>query len=268
LKKNLFTIGEISRIKGITAKALRFYDRIGLLKPSSVNPENGYRYYSAEQFIQIDIIRALREIDVSPTEIRTVLAIKNTEKMMEFLDAQRGRIAERIEVLQRMNETITSVQDSVRDSVSSVVHRNPYRKLIAERRILTLPYTGFTDYDGAVMAFSRFDGLIKKYGLSNAYQTGILFEEQEGTSVPSRIFNRVEINKFSDMSATSLLPAGDYVCICYSESNAHQQLAKINRYCAKHKIGSSVILQVEMLNDIFSVTPAMIELQILAGAGR
>src|SRR5512138_193567 len=56
MQKKLFSIGEVSKIKGVTKKALRFYERIGLLKPHYINPFNRYRYYSIEQFVYIDII--------------------------------------------------------------------------------------------------------------------------------------------------------------------------------------------------------------------
>ncbi|MDD4096808.1 MAG: MerR family DNA-binding transcriptional regulator, partial [Oscillospiraceae bacterium] len=58
MKDGLFSIGEVSKSKGITVKALRFYDEIGLLKPHFIDPESGYRYYHADQMLPIDIIKA------------------------------------------------------------------------------------------------------------------------------------------------------------------------------------------------------------------
>lgn len=40
MKKEIYSIGEVSKIKGVTIKALRFYEKIGLLKPYEVNPAN------------------------------------------------------------------------------------------------------------------------------------------------------------------------------------------------------------------------------------
>jgi DNA-binding transcriptional MerR regulator len=87
----MFSMGEISRIKGKTKKALRFYDRIGLLSPSFTNPDNGYRYYSMEQFVQMDIIKALRGMDVSPMDIRTILIKESPGALMDFLESQADR---------------------------------------------------------------------------------------------------------------------------------------------------------------------------------
>ena len=40
----LLTIGEVAKLDGITAKALRYYDAHNILKPAAVDPATGYRY--------------------------------------------------------------------------------------------------------------------------------------------------------------------------------------------------------------------------------
>ncbi|WP_425648843.1 MerR family DNA-binding transcriptional regulator [Bifidobacterium pseudocatenulatum] len=39
----LLTIGEVAKLDGITAKALRYYDAHNILKPAAVDPATGYR---------------------------------------------------------------------------------------------------------------------------------------------------------------------------------------------------------------------------------
>ena len=41
-----WTIGQFSRMTLLSARMLRHYDRLGLLRPGDVDPSNGYRYYS------------------------------------------------------------------------------------------------------------------------------------------------------------------------------------------------------------------------------
>ncbi|MDU1455439.1 MAG: MerR family DNA-binding transcriptional regulator [Paraclostridium sordellii] len=43
--KNLFSIGEVSKIKGVTIKALRYYHKMGILIPLHIDNTTGYRYY-------------------------------------------------------------------------------------------------------------------------------------------------------------------------------------------------------------------------------
>jgi DNA-binding transcriptional MerR regulator len=45
----LMTIGAFARSTGLSAKALRSYDELGLLRPARVDPDIGYRSYSPEQ---------------------------------------------------------------------------------------------------------------------------------------------------------------------------------------------------------------------------
>ena len=49
-------IGEFSHLARVTTKLLRHYDRIGLLPPSHVDADNGYRYYSADQLPRLNRI--------------------------------------------------------------------------------------------------------------------------------------------------------------------------------------------------------------------
>ena len=46
MRGDLLSIGEVSHLKGVGVKALRYYERIGVLRPAYVNPETGYRYYA------------------------------------------------------------------------------------------------------------------------------------------------------------------------------------------------------------------------------
>jgi DNA-binding transcriptional MerR regulator len=67
-------IGRFSRLTGLTVKALRHYDDLGLLKPAEVDPETGYRTYAAEQVERAELIRLLRQLEVPLDEIARLFA--------------------------------------------------------------------------------------------------------------------------------------------------------------------------------------------------
>jgi DNA-binding transcriptional MerR regulator len=259
----MFSIGEISRIKGITKKALRFYERIGLLIPASTDPENGYRYYSTEQFAQIDIIKALRGVEASPLEIRAILNKKNMGEFMEFLDSQRSKAGSRIEALNRNLEVISGVQRAIRESLASCSHSGVFRKAIERRLIVTLPYKAMSTEDEVLADFEKFDHLIEEGRLINGYQTGILYEMKDGRSVPASLFSTVIAAAGSDLSQTMELPAGEYLCVCITKENAAVQAGKINRYLSGNAITPALVLQVELLNDVFSQNSPAAEFEIL-----
>lgn len=69
----MFKIGDFSKICCVSMKALRHWDELGLLKPTHVDRESGYRYYTIEQVYEVNRILALKTMGLSLAEIRTLL---------------------------------------------------------------------------------------------------------------------------------------------------------------------------------------------------
>jgi PPM family protein phosphatase len=66
------TIGDFAREAGLTPKALRLYDDMGLLVPADVDPASGYRYYGADQLDRARLVSRLRLIGMPLARIRVV----------------------------------------------------------------------------------------------------------------------------------------------------------------------------------------------------
>jgi PPM family protein phosphatase len=75
----LLTIGEFARASRLSAKALRLYDELGLLRPAVVDPGNGYRRYAPEQLGRARLVAWLRRIGMPLAEIRTVVELPGAE---------------------------------------------------------------------------------------------------------------------------------------------------------------------------------------------
>ena len=67
-------IGRFSRLTGLSVKALRHYDELGLLRPATVDAETGYRSYSSAQVGRAEAIRTLRRLELPLDDIATLLA--------------------------------------------------------------------------------------------------------------------------------------------------------------------------------------------------
>lgn len=65
----LFRIGEVTKILGVTRKALLVYEDMGLLTPSVRDEESGFRYYTADNMTQICSIRSLHSLGLSLKEV-------------------------------------------------------------------------------------------------------------------------------------------------------------------------------------------------------
>ena len=68
------SVGRMAEAAGVTAQALRHYDRIGLFRPDGVDDGNGYRWYAADRVPQARLIARLRRVGVPLDDVRAVLA--------------------------------------------------------------------------------------------------------------------------------------------------------------------------------------------------
>lgn len=68
----MFKIGEFSKLSMLTIKALRFYEKEGLLIPAHVDEWSGYRFYEAKQLETAATIKALRQLDFAWRKLRRI----------------------------------------------------------------------------------------------------------------------------------------------------------------------------------------------------
>lgn len=68
--EKFFTVSQTAEIVGVTAETLRHYDRIGLVHPCKTDKWTNYRYYSENEIVRLNTIKALRYMDLSLEEIK------------------------------------------------------------------------------------------------------------------------------------------------------------------------------------------------------
>ena len=69
------TVKDVSDITGISIRTLRYYDEIGLLKPTKLT-ESGYRLYDNKALEQLQEIMFFRELEIPLMDIKQIM-IKN-----------------------------------------------------------------------------------------------------------------------------------------------------------------------------------------------
>ncbi len=109
-------IGEFSKIAQVPASQLRYYDEIGLFSPMRIDSETGYRYYSVQQLAQLNRILALKDLglaldpikrlvekEVSPDEMRGMLALKKAqiEQTLQAEAVRLNAVESRLQLLDR-----------------------------------------------------------------------------------------------------------------------------------------------------------------------
>lgn len=112
----MFKIGDFSKLARVSVKALRHYDRLGLLHPTWTNRYSSYRYYTAAQLPRLNHILALKELgfsldqirqlmkdDLPASELRGVLRLKQSEleRLIETEQNRLERVEERLRQIER-----------------------------------------------------------------------------------------------------------------------------------------------------------------------
>ena len=100
----MFTVGEFSRLAGVSKRLLRYYDEIGLLKPVHTHKFTGYRYYSAEQMPRLNRILALKDLGLSLDQVQRLLNDRiSTDEMQGMLLMKKAEAEQQIQAeLQRV----------------------------------------------------------------------------------------------------------------------------------------------------------------------
>ena len=85
--KDYLTIKEFSKLSGIGATTLRYWDDIGLFSPTKRGSDNKYRYYSPDQMITVNFINVLSNLDI---QLKTIGELENRtpDLMLRFIRQQ------------------------------------------------------------------------------------------------------------------------------------------------------------------------------------
>ncbi|WP_036493249.1 MULTISPECIES: MerR family transcriptional regulator [Nocardioides] len=82
--QTFMTIGDFARAAGLTSKALRLYDDLGLLPPAEVDQHSGYRRYGAWQLEPARLVATLRLLGMPLARIKQVLDLSSAEAAQEI----------------------------------------------------------------------------------------------------------------------------------------------------------------------------------------
>jgi len=93
----MFSIGEFARLGTVSVRTLRHYDEIGLLRPARVDPETGYRCYTAAQLGQLNRIIALKELGLSLAQARQLVTGITAEELRGMLVLRRAQLEQELQ---------------------------------------------------------------------------------------------------------------------------------------------------------------------------
>jgi transcriptional regulatory protein len=71
-KQEFYSIGQVSKIANLSTKALRYYDKIGLIQPDKVE-DNQYRFYSMPTLLSVPVIKYYKQMGFKLEEMRSLI---------------------------------------------------------------------------------------------------------------------------------------------------------------------------------------------------
>ena len=141
-----WTIGQFSRMTRLSARMLRHYDRLGLLRPGGVDPFNGYRYYSRAELEPAVMLRRLREAGLGLEEISRALPAHlgdDEETWRRVLDEHLARLEDEATALELQRERTLALLDHREDPTMSAMNpanpANPANPEPVRITTLTIP---------------------------------------------------------------------------------------------------------------------------------
>jgi len=92
-----YTVKQLGRLAGVSARTLRYYDEIGLLKPARIN-SSGYRIYGQPEVDRLQQILFYRELGLGLEEIKRLLASPDFDEEKALLSHRAQLLARRAQI--------------------------------------------------------------------------------------------------------------------------------------------------------------------------
>lgn len=261
--KNLFSIGEVAEIKDITIKALRYYHKMGILIPRYIDKKTGYRYYSIDQFIHIDIIKSCRELKTSIVELQEIFKNCNTDELLTFLQFKKYEAEEKIKKMQEVIRSIDSLNRTVETSKNILSNDEIAIKFFEQRYVIVASCKEVGSLQ-ELRYYSDLEKAIQDKGGKMSMERGILYNVNAELNVePEYVFSRLlENSTIEAKQHIKILPEGKYLTLVYSKDNEEECRNKIIKYVKENNLKVESFIEVELFNDLFNTESYSCQIQI------
>lgn len=239
-RKNLFPIGEVSKLFHISVSSLRHYENIGLLTPAYISPNSGYRYYGTEQFEVLNTIRYLRALDMPLAEIEDFLKNKDIDLIEEKLRQQKQVVLKKQQELKRIEQKIDHRLNWLMDAENAPLNTVSLIQLPACRIV-------WVDDPLKIDDSADMEAPIRKLDQSGA--EAVVFLGKVGLGISVEHLRKAETNRYDgiflildqeDIYTGETLELLEMLCVRLrfrgSHAEAPAQYQKLLDYIDKHKM--------------------------------
>ncbi|GLZ59767.1 MerR family transcriptional regulator [Micromonospora parva] len=143
----MFTIGDFARLGRVSVRMLRHYDSIGLLRPASVDPHTGYRFYRADQLRRLNRVIALKELGLTLEQVRAIVDdAVDVAELRGMLRLRRSQLAEQLAAdtarLAAVEARLRMIESEGRMTTQDVVLKEIAPVRVAELTAVAASYQG------------------------------------------------------------------------------------------------------------------------------
>lgn len=264
LDKKYFSIGEVSKLKKVTIKALRYYHEIGLLVPSYIDETNGYRYYTLEQFDYIDIIKICRSLGASIKELKVIFANKDPLYLSQFMREKSQEIKIKIQELEEVHGELQILTNKVEAS-QSLIHLDDFDiQYFPERYAITVPVQQ-VDIRQEVMGYIKLDEKLEEHGFETKFEHGIYYQlSTNGIWKATHMFELIEPSNKQDSSLTKL-PGGYFLTCSFSNENEKYKFKELREYLNEKELAPEFMLAFELYHGVIESDKYYYQVQVYIG---
>jgi len=117
MNEKLIKIGELAAFFNVSVKAVRIYEKKGILIPAKTDSDTGYRYYTANQVQTLNTLLELKSLGFSLNEVKNIMAgAVNNDDFSAALKSKRIAWQEAISVAENKIESIDKISERINDS--------------------------------------------------------------------------------------------------------------------------------------------------------
>ncbi len=103
-----YTVKQLAELAGVSGRTLRYYDKIGLLKPAAFSP-SGYRLYGQAEIDRLQQILFYRELGVRLEEIKQIMTAPSFDALEALREHREKLLARR----RQLDQLITNVEKTI-----------------------------------------------------------------------------------------------------------------------------------------------------------
>lgn len=264
-KKLFYSIGEVSKLKSISIKTLRYYHDIGLLVPAKVDRETGYRYYSPDQFVIIDIIKIGKSLETPLKDLITIFQSSSSDELLAFIDERERDVQLKIVELNQMVLKIQNLKGSLKSSHNILRQSEIEVSFIDDRYVVWFPTEG-EDENEAFLSYVRLDQIIEQLEINPLYVTGTIIggDLEKSLLYQTGVFHCVSAIDFRKDNPNFMhFPSGYYITGVYKVGEEHCIQKELARYISEHQLQVKMMIEIDLLETVSDTNTYYSQIQLL-----